>query len=377
MTVGDEVVKMEGHLAVRNDAAAFERLLVDVARTVQRREVSAETVLVDVFNINRTLKFIDAVWQASGIELDVNSFYLWPTLRDLAGAMADGSYRNVPKRIRLRQGTAPETLVVFAGGASCFLEMKDFVNALAFDGTVYGMALTPFGRPAATPAVIADEVAVSLAELEASGIAPPYRFVGYSFGGLVALELSRALAARGVGVDFLALVDSPQSEHAWPLRIWLSFAAGRLLSRGGQAPAAGAEEPSSEPSKMQRGSRLAKYRRTLRRLAFRFLSPKTESYPTFVPQWLGGYPPAYDLAARQLLRMKGLFRPSRYEGPLVFYRTEGGSPVDCDPKLIWEPYLPAAEWVDVSGNHQTITIGRHARALAADVSRRLAAMKKA
>lgn len=370
------VESKDGHLAVptvRHDAAGFERLLVEVARTVQRREVPADTILVDVFNINRTLKFIDALWRTHGIELDVNSFYLWPTLRDLAAAMADGSFRKVPKLIRIRKGTSLETLIVFAGGASCFLEMKDFVNALAFDGTVYGMALTPFGRPAASPAVIADEVAACLAELEASGIAPPYRFVGYSFGGLVALELSRALAARGTRIDFLALVDSPQSEHAWPLRTWLAFAAGRLLSKDGTGAAASVEEVSGEASQARRGGGPAKWRRTLRRLAFRFLSPKAESYPTFVPQWLGGYPPAYDLAARQLLRMKGLFRPSRYEGPLVFYRTEGGSPVDCDPKCIWEPFLPAAEWVDVSGNHQTIMIGRHARTLAADVSRRLAA----
>lgn len=353
------------------DVGRFELLLVELATDALRRRVTPETRLVDVLNINRALRFIDAVWQATGIELDVNSFYVWPTLRTLAGAMTDGTYRMVPKLIELRSGRRDESLVVFAGGVSCFLEMKDFLDALAFEGTVYGMALTAFDRPAADPAHVADEVAVCLAALQSSGMAAPYRLVGYSFGGIVALELARALQASGLSCDLLALIDSPQSEHAWPLSAWLSFVARRYLSGRRAKSKAGTEVAPTVAGASGEGASATRWRQRLRRLSFRFRDPRGEDYPTLVPQWVGGYPPAYGRAARQLLRMKGLYRPQLYSAPLVFYRTAGGSPVDCDPRRIWEHILPHAEWVDVAGNHQSVMVGRHARALAEDLSHRL------
>ncbi len=363
--------RLEHEPAPPADALRFEALLVDLATKVLRKQVGPQTQLIDAFNINRALRFIDAVWQATGIELDVNSFYLWPTVPALAGAMADGSFRAIPKLIEIKGGTGAGSLVVFAGGVSCFLEMKDFVNALSFEGAVYGMALSAFDRPAAQPAEVADEVAACLSALRASGLVPSYRLVGYSFGGIVALELARALDACGVACDFLGLIDSPQSEHAWPLRAWLSFVAGRFVSgRRAKAPRS-AEAACGEPDEPGPGPRPGGWRQRLRRLSFRFRDPRGEDYPTLVPQWVGGYPPAYGRAACQLLRMKGLYRPERFRAPLVFYRTEGGSPVDCDPKRIWDRILPDAEWVDVPGNHQSIMVGRHARALAADLSRRL------
>lgn len=354
------------------DVVRFEALLVELAAQVLRRPVDPGTQLAEALNINRALRFIDAVWRATGIELDVNSFYLWQTLPALAAAIADGSYGTVPKLIEIRSGTKAESLVVFAGGVSCFLEMKDFINALSFDGTVYGMALSAFDRPAARPAEVADEVAACLSALQVSGLAPPYRLVGYSFGGVVALELARALDARGWPCDFLGLIDTPQSEHAWPLATWLSFAAGRFAAgrRAKAAPCSdAAPDAAGEPGQ---GVQPGGWRQRLRRLSIRFRNPRGEDYPTLVPQWVGGYPPAYGRAARQLLRMKGLYRPQAFPAPLVFYRTLGGSPVDCDPKHIWDRFLPGAEWIDVAGNHQSIMVGRHARALAADLSRRLA-----
>jgi thioesterase domain-containing protein len=39
-------------------------------------------------------------------------------------------------------------------------------------------------------------------------IAPPYRFVGWSFGGVVAVELTRRLRDAGTDVDFVGLIDT-------------------------------------------------------------------------------------------------------------------------------------------------------------------------
>lgn len=357
--------------ALSAEAVRLEALLVELAVQVLRKPIEPGTPLTEAFNINRALRFIDAVWKATGIELDVNSFYLWPTLPALAGAMADGSYRTVPKLIEIRAGNRTKSLVVFAGGVGCFLEMKDFINALSFEGTVYGMALSAFDRPAARPAEVADEVAACLSTLKASGLAPPYRLVGYSFGGVVALELARALDACSLRCDFLGLVDSPLSEHAWPLPTWLCFAVGRFVARRRAKAAPPGERDPDAAAEPEQGAQPGGWRQRLRRLSIRFRNPRDEAYPTLVPQWVGGYPPAYDRAARQLLRMKGLYRPQSFAAPLVFYRTQGGSPVDCDPKCIWDRLLPGAEWIDVAGNHQSIMVGRHAKALAADLSRRL------
>ncbi|WP_080761172.1 hypothetical protein [Rhizobium rhizogenes] len=55
----------------------------------------------------------------------------------------------------------------------------------------------------------------------------------------------------------------------------------------------------------------------------------------------------------------------------TFYSSLQGSPVDCDPKSIWGYLLVHADWVDVSGNHQSMIVGRNASTPARELSERL------
>lgn len=326
--------------------------------------------------INRALRVIARLWNETGIELDVNSFYLHPTVGALVDAAATQSKPNLPKLIEIRPGSPDETLIVFAGGVSCFLEMRDLVDRLEIAGRVCGMALTQFHRDAQNPALVGDEVESSLHALDGAGVKGPYRLLGYSFGGILALELARALEARGDKVGFLGLIDAPQGEHCWPLPLWLRFMANRARRRwqaGRQEHAARAPAPQGTAA-TQRRHMMPMLRQVLRPLSLRFANPRSEHYPTLAPQWVGNYPPKYGAAGQQLIRMKGLYRPAVYRGALTFYRALGGSPVDCDPKALWPRFLPHAEWVDMHGNHQSIIIGRHATALAKDISRRLGAV---
>lgn len=56
--------------------------------------------------------------------------------------------------------------------------------------------------------LVADWVDYELEHLSELPVEPPYRLAGWSFGGVVALELARRLAQEGIGVASLDLVDT-------------------------------------------------------------------------------------------------------------------------------------------------------------------------
>jgi aryl carrier-like protein len=349
--------------------------LADLCARELKKPIAVDRNLLESgLSINRALRIIRGFWLKTGIELDVNCFYVHPTIGSLARAISDGTHLDLPKLIEMKSGSDEQTLVIFAGGVSCFLEMQDLVGRLDFPGRVFGMALTPFQGADKTPALVSDEIACSVQTLRSAGLKGPYRFLGYSFGGVFALELARALEAEGEEVAFLGLIDTPQSQHSWRFDIWLRFVMERAKKRFQRAGQRVPREvsPARPTGGAGRNVRLVSaLGRGFGPLLFRFADPRSESYPTRAPQWIDGCPPRYEYAGRQLLRMKGLYRPAAYGRRLAFYRALGGSPVDCDPKRIWMSLLPQAEWIDVRGNHQSVIVGQNATYLAADLRQRL------
>src|SRR5207249_5970757 len=51
----------------------------------------------------------------------------------------------------------------------------------------------------------------------------PYYLCGYSFGGLVAVEMARRLRELGDEVALVGLFDTTMSPLRWPLRSWYSI----------------------------------------------------------------------------------------------------------------------------------------------------------
>lgn len=341
-------------------------LLLDAIEHVLHRKISNHESALICFNINKLLHVISEYHERTGIEIDVNSVYMTPDLDDFADASRRNDPLPLPKIIKIRDGDPSCPVFFFAGGASCLLELKDMIEGFLHQGALYGIRLSDFELPAANPARVADEVDTCIAALAEGAFKPPFRLIGYSFGGVFALELARALTQRGQAIEFVAMVDTPTSEHAWPLPVWLRYTAGRLAHRLKRSSAHAAQRGGGQ-SQLRR-SLTARLRKPLNRLLFRFRSPLAEHYPIMAPQWVGNYPPAYDRAARQLLRMKGLYRPTPYPGTVYFFRATGGSPIDCDPRSIWHRFLPAAQWFDMQGTHQSVVVGRHGHHLGAVIA---------
>lgn len=356
--------------------------LTGLCRQTMRTAIAADDDLVAKgLNANKALALIKLFWMRTGVELDVNTFYINRTPRAIVAAIEQGRIQPAEKILLLREGDRARPLFLFAGGVNCFLETQDLVDAMTFDGAIYGITLTNFDRPSNSPPDVADEVERAYRAMKALQPQGPYRLAGYSFGGVLALELARRTRAEGDTIETLLLLDPPQNDHSWPLLLWFGLmrrtmvrqaksVTGKLLRTAfgrRKSPAERLCNASAEPSRQGVAAPDLRHSPPRRghQLFFRFRNPRQPEYPLCAPQWAGGYTPAYDACARQLLQMKGLYRPDVYDGPLVFFVSKSGSPIDCNAKRIWSPFLPEARWVAVSGNHLSMIVGRNARKLAA------------
>lgn len=77
----------------------------------------------------------------------------------------------------------------------------------------------------ATVEYLADRI---LSELHAAGARPA--LVGYSFGGLVTVEVARGLLNSGEPPPRLILIDAAPEQSRWPRRVWLASLWARFVS---------------------------------------------------------------------------------------------------------------------------------------------------
>ncbi|MHB6910780.1 amino acid adenylation domain-containing protein [Streptomyces sp. DB-54] len=159
------------------------------------------------------LRLVALVRRAFGAELPLSALLGHPTvaeqaalLRTGAGAPATGGAL-VP--LRAGGGRRPVFLVHPVGGT--VFGYRELAAALAEDHPdlpVLGFAargFEPGQRPRETVAELADRYLTELLQVQPEG---PYRLLGWSFGGLVAVQMATALRDAGREVELLGVLDS-------------------------------------------------------------------------------------------------------------------------------------------------------------------------
>ncbi len=241
------------------------------------------------------------------------------------------------------------TLFVFAGAGGATDELGPLVAGLTSDPRVVGLALA--AEPGAAD-TIETMAATAVDVIRAEQPRGPYQLLGYSFGGLLALESARLLTDAGQTVTFVGLVDSLFDQRHWPTGLFVKATARRaaLHARGlvGQPPAQALRELTG------RSARLA------RRLHGRHHAADVD---------------ATGIASVQSanLAVMAQWRPRVFEHSVtLFAATE--SDFGCDLADLWRPWLPQLEVRPVWGNHlDLMQTGPGAARLARAVSRALEA----
>jgi len=202
------------------------------------------------------------------------------------------------------------------------------------------------------------DVALGTAPVE-----PPYRLVGWSFGGVVAVELARRLQERGVDVSFVGMIDTTRPRRA-PLSgrefVWYHLG----------AAAAMADDHERLPYLTKRGLYLAHRRfprlgaATRTALVRAGLRHEAVRPPSEKPT-----DPLKIAIHTSYLNYRGAPVPF----PVSLYACERTVARSSEPALRWNGFLHGGfELVTISGGHFTLWEPEHIGAVGAAITRSLA-----
>lgn len=240
-----------------------------------------------------------------------------------------------------------------ASGQRDLLCYRELAEALGQDQAVYGLQARGIDDDAEPLDSIAAMAAAYVAAIRVVQPVGPYRVAGWSFGGVVAFEIARQLAAQREVVEQLVLLDTPAppildeaTDAHGPLAAFASAIAGQL----GLDPHIELELPAGDIDEqlaalLARGQAIG---------------------------LLGG-----DVTLEQVRRRYQIFTahqralanytPAAYAGPLIVLRAregrDGGEP--HDPSLGWNAVLGTeVSVVEMPGDHETMLQAAHVATLA-------------
>lgn len=301
-------------------------------------------------------EMLAAVHAALGVDLPSTSLVRSPSLREFS-RLASGGDRSLPSHpdvVTLRSGSGGPALFCFAGAGALALTFLPVARHLG-DHDVYAVqqhALETRGLPDRSVEAAAERALAVLRLIQPRG---PYRLVGHSYGGLVALEIASRLRAAGEEVALLALLDTfPPTTTA--TRADLAFpsltahepepAASGVLGRVPSAIRAAVDRrveivlPDGLPAARQLGERVRA--RVVGPLRFR----GQRQFDAFFDQ--------AGLAARR-------YRLRPYTGRVLFVVADGNDGAERD----WRPVLQGPHtFVDLPSEHSSLLREPHATILA-------------
>jgi acetoacetyl-CoA synthetase len=279
------------------------------------------------------LQLFNEIAQICDRELPPVTIYQARTISALAALLEQPTTPRFPALVQLKAGARKPPVFLAHGLGGSVMDFFQPVRLIETDRAVYGMqakGIDGIDEPLERIEDMADFHIHAIRELQPHG---PYFLIGYSLGGLVALEMAQRLSAAGEKTALLAMLDAyPHMRYLpWGERV-------RLIA--------------------------AQARRGL--LPFRNLRGGAPYQP----------PPGVSLTpAMQRVRDSAYlaltrYRPRFYPGRIKFVRAEISSAFPDDATTVWTNLADKFEVETVPGDHLGM-IATHYEELAAVLSRYL------
>jgi acetoacetyl-CoA synthetase len=259
-------------------------------------------------------------------DLPLSTLLHAPTIRRLAALLRTTAWSPFSSMVPLRGGLDPPLFLVHGIGGNV-LDLRGLAVALRTRRSIFALqarGLDPSQEPHDSIEAMARDYVAQVRLVQPCG---PYAIVGFSFGGLVAFEMAQCLRASGEEVELLGLIDTDVHERALPLPAWVRFQWDRLW-RHGRAWRA-----------LPKWQRLAFLRQRLEGIADRVrvrlghAPHKRWADELWLPPLLQRVRDAAKIAFAN-------YRPRRYDGKVVLFRSAERLDWFCDPLPVWQRVAP-------------------------------------
>lgn len=261
------------------------------------------------------LELFNEIALATGRDLPPVMIYQAPTIAALASLLEQETAPRVPALLALKAGSENPSVFIAHGLGGSVMDFYQVVKHIKTSQTVLGMQAkgidgteTPLDR-------IEDMAKYSLEAVKRTQPQGPYFLVGFSLGGLVALEMAQQIVAGGEKVGMLTMMDSyPHVSHL-----------------------------SSEQRKRLAARQLR--RRAAKRLTWLGIEPPHQTVVEVSPS------PALQHFRNCAYRALERYQPRFYPGKIHFIKAQIETDFPGDPPAVWSHLAKEFELHTVPGDH--------------------------
>jgi acetoacetyl-CoA synthetase len=291
-----------------------------------------------------------------------------PTIKLLAAAIAHSNPSPHHSLLLLRQGSdigAPPLFIVHGIGGSA-MELLPLSRALQTTRSIYGLQARGFHPDEKPLERIEDMASLYLEAITARQSQGPYLLAGYSFGGLVAYEMARSLAASGQTVQQLLLLDTTTAEEHWPTLAWVEYFVRRLRCNGRRLRTMSAHELAPYGLSLWHAFHNRIKGQRIHDELYGNLPANADGTP--LPRFVHHIRRAHFYAI-------DAYRPMPADIPITVFRSDLQKSHLCDPAQVWRPLARTIAVFDVPGDHWSMIRPPYLGVLAEQLSQCLRVQK--
>lgn len=344
---------------MRNSTSSLAETLTPIwERVLQRSPVGPEDNFFDLGGDSLlAVELFSEIEKVCGRQLEPVTIYCAPTIASLAAILENPAAPRFPALLQLKAGEEGPPIFLAHGLAGTAMDFFQLVKFVRTRQPIYGLQAKgadgldePFDRIEDLAQYHLD----AIRELQPHG---PYYLIGYSLGGLVALEIAQRLTAHGEAVALLAMLEA--YPHPRFLSLGKRVRLVRLLlthraTTVGRLPLRDALAYIFRPSERQV-----------------YVSRSNNGNGSKPAPVGASHTPAMERARENGYRSLTRYRPRYYPGVIRFVRAEILTDFPDDPRTIWSHLSRKLQVETVPGDHLGI-LGTHYESLATVVSRFLA-----